>query len=156
MFGMGFMEIFLIAVIAIIALGPEKLPSAMIDVAKFFKKFKSGIEDAKSTLDKELNINEMKEEAKQLRAQIQDVKSSVNITSNLDFDDLINDDLLEDDNKDNKKDNKRTKKTKSKNKENKNIKYEDIKHEDIKDDKSSKKNSDKFKVNVNTQDKKNV
>ena len=156
MFGMGFMEIFLIAVIAIIALGPEKLPSAMIDVAKFFKKFKSGIEDAKSTLDKELNINEMKEEAKQLRAQIQDVKSSVNITSNLDFDDLINDDLLEDDNKDNKKDNKRTKKTKSKNKENKNIKYEDIKHEDIKDDKSSKKNSDKFKVNVNTQETKNV
>ncbi len=152
MFGMGFMEIFLIAVIAIIALGPEKLPSAMIDVAKFFKKFKSGIEDAKSTLDKELNINEMKEEAKQLRAQIQDVKSSVNITSNLDFDDLINDDLLEDDNKDNK----RTKKTKSKNKENKNIKYEDIKHEDIKDDKSSKKNSDKFKVNVNTQETKNV
>ncbi|MDE7217163.1 MAG: twin-arginine translocase TatA/TatE family subunit, partial [Helicobacter sp.] len=30
---MGFMEILLIAAVAIIALGPEKLPQAMIDAA---------------------------------------------------------------------------------------------------------------------------
>ena len=60
MFGMGFMEILLIAVIAIVALGPEKLPSAMVEIAKFMKKFKSGVEDAKSTLDNELNMDEMR------------------------------------------------------------------------------------------------
>ena len=38
MFGMGFMEIFLVGIVAVIALGPEKLPSAMVDIAKFFKK----------------------------------------------------------------------------------------------------------------------
>ena len=57
MFGMGFMEIFLIAIIAIIALGPEKLPTAMVEIAKFIKKFKTGIDDAKSTLNSELNIS---------------------------------------------------------------------------------------------------
>merc|ERR1711879_951973 len=88
MFGMGFMEILLIAVIAIIALGPEKLPSAMVDIAKFLKKFKSGVEDAKSTLDNELNISEMKEE---------DAKATLNLkeNTNLGLDKIINDDMDE-------------------------------------------------------------
>lgn len=81
MFGMGFMEILLIAVIAIIALGPEKLPTAMVDIAKFFKKIKSGLDDAKSTIDNELNISEMRAEANKFKAQIEDTTSSMNINS---------------------------------------------------------------------------
>ncbi len=38
MFGMGFMEIILIAIVAIIALGPEKLPGTMVQIAKFINK----------------------------------------------------------------------------------------------------------------------
>ena len=95
MFGMGFMEIFLIAIVAIIALGPEKLPSAMVDVAKFLKKFKSGVADAKSTLDTELNITEMKEEANKFKAQLEDTKASLSIDTkvDLDLDGIMNDDL---------------------------------------------------------------
>ena len=81
MFGMGFMEILLIAVIAIIALGPEKLPTAMVDIAKFFKKIKSGLDDAKSTIDNELNISEMRAEANKFKDQIEDTTSSMNINS---------------------------------------------------------------------------
>lgn len=94
MFGMGFMEILLIAIIAIIALGPEKLPSAMVDIAKFLKKFKAGVEDAKSTLDNELNISEMKEEAAKYKAQIEDAKATLNMKENLDLDlnKIINED----------------------------------------------------------------
>ncbi len=92
MFGMGFMEIFLIAVVAIIALGPEKLPTAMVEIAKFLKKFKSGIEDAKSTLDNELNISEMKAEAAKYKAQIEDAKSTLNLKDNFDLNNIINDD----------------------------------------------------------------
>ena len=105
MFGMGFMEIFLIAIIAIVALGPEKLPSAMIDVAKFLKKFKSGVADAKSTLDTELNITEMKEEANKFKAQIEDTKSSLSMDTKVDlgFDSIINDDLISDSPKKEKK-----------------------------------------------------
>ena len=41
MFGMGFSEVLVIAIIAIIFLGPEKLPDAMVKVAKFFKTVKN-------------------------------------------------------------------------------------------------------------------
>lgn len=97
MFGMGFMEIFLIAIVAIIALGPEKLPNAMVEIAKFLKKFKSGIEDAKSTLDNELNISEMKEEAAKYKAQIEDAKSTLSLKENIDLglNNIINDDMEE-------------------------------------------------------------
>lgn len=95
MFGMGFMEIMLIAVIAIVALGPDKLPTAMVEIAKFIKKFKSGVDDAKSTLDSELNLKEMKEEAQMFKAQIENTKSSMNLNNHVDLglDNIINDDL---------------------------------------------------------------
>ena len=95
MFGMGIMEIFLIAIVAIIALGPEKLPTAMVQIAKFINKFKTGLADAKSTLDNELNISEMKEEANKFKSQIEETKSSFAIDSKLDLGlkDIINDDL---------------------------------------------------------------
>lgn len=78
MFGMGFTEILLIAIVAIIALGPEKLPSAMVDIAKFFRKFKSGIEDAKSTLDQELELQKLKDEADKYKTQLTEVQNTVN------------------------------------------------------------------------------
>lgn len=70
MFGLGFTEILLIAIVAVIALGPEKLPTAMVQIAKFINKFKSGLAEAKSTLDNELNVSQMKEEAKIGRAHV--------------------------------------------------------------------------------------
>jgi len=95
MFGMGFMEILLIAIIAIIALGPDKLPDAMVQIAKFIRKFKSGLEDAKSTLDSELNISEMKTEANKFKSQIEETKASLSIESKIDLglDDILKDDL---------------------------------------------------------------
>jgi len=70
MFGLGFMEIFVILVIAIIALGPEKLPSVAVDVARFLKKLKNGVEDAKSALDNELNLSSLKKEARNLKSHM--------------------------------------------------------------------------------------
>jgi len=86
MFGMGFMEIFLVLVVAVIALGPEKLPTAAVDMAKMFKKLKGGIDDAKSTLDSELNLSGLKDEADR-------IKSSVNIDrlASLELDDIMDD-----------------------------------------------------------------
>ena len=75
MFGMGITEILLIAIVAVIALGPEKLPDAMVKIAKMFNSVKKGISDAKTTLDNELNIAELKEEANKFKAQIEDTKS---------------------------------------------------------------------------------
>jgi len=97
MFGMGFMEIFLVAVVAIIALGPDKLPTAMVDIAKMFKKFKGSLDDAKSSLDEELQISQMKEEANKFKSQFDDTKNSMKIDK-LGFDSksLLDDSSLQD------------------------------------------------------------
>ena len=128
MFGMGFMEIFLIAIVAIIALGPEKLPTAMVQIAKFINKFKTGIADAKTTLDNELNIYEMKSEANKFKAQIEETKTSLSIDSKIDLGlkDIMNDDLN---------------KTTSSSTENKIL-------DESKEEKVSFKKEDKFKVKL--------
>lgn len=79
MFGMGFMEIMLVVIVAIIALGPEKLPTALVDIAKFFKQFKSGIDDAKTTINQELHIGQMKKEAEELKASFDEIKNVASI-----------------------------------------------------------------------------
>ncbi|MDX4059255.1 Sec-independent protein translocase protein TatB [Aliarcobacter skirrowii] len=95
MFGLGMTEILLIAIIAIIVLGPDKLPEAMIKIARMFNSVKKGISDAKTTLDNELNISELKAEASKFKAQIEDTKSSLMVESKLDLglDEILNDDF---------------------------------------------------------------
>ena len=78
MFGMSLGEIFVIAIIAILFVGPDKLPDALVKIAKFFRSFKSTINDAKESFDREIQIKELKEEAlnykKQLTKQIDETK----------------------------------------------------------------------------------
>ncbi|WP_187884777.1 Sec-independent protein translocase protein TatB [Helicobacter pylori] len=62
MFGMGFFEILVVLIVAIIFLGPEKFPQAVVDMVKFFRAVKKTLNDAKETLDKEINIEEIKKE----------------------------------------------------------------------------------------------
>ncbi len=87
MFGMSFGEILIIAVIAILFLGPEKLPDAMVKIAKFFKSFKKSINEAKDTIEQEMHIAELKEGAisykKQLEESVNDVKKEVNVIEDL-------------------------------------------------------------------------
>lgn len=134
MFGMGFMEIFLIAIVAIIVLGPEKLPTAMVQIAKFLNKFKTGLADAKSTLDNELNISEMKAEANKFKSQIEETKASLSVDTKIDLglNDIINNDL-----------------DKNKSPENKVI-------DEAKQDKVSFKKEDKFKVKLDDKKEDNV
>ncbi len=63
MFGMGFTEILMIAVVAILFLGPDKLPDAMVQIAKFINSFRKTINEAKNTFEEEINIKELREEA---------------------------------------------------------------------------------------------
>jgi sec-independent protein translocase protein TatB len=63
MFGMGIGEILLIIIIAILALGPDKLPGVMVDIAKFYRQIKGSVNDAKATLEEEMKFSEMKQQA---------------------------------------------------------------------------------------------
>ena len=103
MFGMGFTEILFIAVIAILFLGPDKLPTAMVEIAKFFRTAKKTIVSVKDSLEEEMNVKEIKEEALAYKKQLLDTKDSLNPISSLTnlSDDILGDDLL-DDNEDDK------------------------------------------------------
>ena len=76
MFGMGISELLVIAIIAIIFLGPEKLPEAMVKGAKFFKAFKNSINDVKSSFEQEMKIQELKDEALTYKQKLDEVTSS--------------------------------------------------------------------------------
>ena len=71
MFGMGFTEILFIAVIAILFLGPEKLPDAMVQIAKLFKSVRDTVNEAKSSFEEELRIKELREEALGYRRELE-------------------------------------------------------------------------------------
>jgi sec-independent protein translocase protein TatB len=87
MFGMSFGEIFVIAIIAILFLGPEKLPDAMVKIAKFFQSFKKGINEAKDTIEHEMHLSDIKEEAlkykEDLKKSVDKVKNDVNIIDDI-------------------------------------------------------------------------
>ncbi|AFL68800.1 Sec-independent protein translocase protein TatB [Sulfurospirillum barnesii] len=76
MFGLGFSEILIIAIIAILFLGPEKLPDAMVKGAKFFKSFKNSINDVKSTFEQEMKIQELKDEALTYKKKLDEAATS--------------------------------------------------------------------------------
>ena len=98
MFGMGFTEILFIAVIAVLFLGPDKLPTAMVEVAKFFRNAKKTIGSVKDSLEEEMNVKEIKEEALAYKKQLLDTKESLNPVASLAnlSDDILGDDLLGD------------------------------------------------------------
>ncbi len=72
MFGMGFSEILIIAVIAILFLGPDKLPSTMVEIAKFFRSFKNAVGSVKQTIEDEMQVSEIKQEALAYKKQLLD------------------------------------------------------------------------------------
>ena len=92
MFGMSFTEILTILIIAIIFVGPEKLPKVAVDIAKIFKRFKGAVAEAKTAIDDEINMAELKSQAQKYKAQIEHdtIKAKAGISQladlNLDLD----------------------------------------------------------------------
>jgi sec-independent protein translocase protein TatB len=89
MFGMSLGEIMIIAIIAILFIGPEKLPDTMVKIAKFFRSFKKSVNEVKESIEQEVHLKELKEEAitykEQLEKSVDEIKmdSSVNVMDDL-------------------------------------------------------------------------
>jgi len=97
MFGIGFTELLLISIVAILFLGPDKLPQTMIEVARFIKSVKKTISEAKSSLDEEMKIADLKEEALNYKKQLDEATNELKNFKNVDFDafaDLTYDDEI--------------------------------------------------------------
>jgi len=88
MFGIGFTEILLISVIAILFLGPDKLPETMIQIAKFIKSVKKTVGDAKDSLEEEMKIADLKDEALNYKKQLDSATNELRSFKNIDFDDM--------------------------------------------------------------------
>jgi len=74
---MGFSEILFIAIIAIIVLGPEKLPDAMLQIGRFVGKIKKMWKDATADIRRELELEEMKEEMQKYKKQLEELQKKV-------------------------------------------------------------------------------
>lgn len=91
---MSFGEIIVVLVIAILVLGPEKLPSTIVEIAKIIKALKSNIDEAKASINKELKIAELKEEAQKYKDEFS--QTNENIRKKLSFEefDQLKEDIL--------------------------------------------------------------
>lgn len=86
MFGMSFAEIIIIGIVAVIFLGPDKLPDAIIKFAKYFKMLKQTVNSARSTFENEVKIAELKEDAKRFKDDLS--KTGSNLRKKLTFEEL--------------------------------------------------------------------
>ncbi len=91
MFGMGFSEILIIAVIAILFLGPDKLPSTMVEIAKFFRSVKNTVGSVKQSIEEEMHVADIKQEALAYKEELLNASQTIEKVSDIDA--LLDDDL---------------------------------------------------------------
>lgn len=68
MFGLGFGEVILIGLIALLVIGPDQLPGVARSIAKLLNELKRSTDELKKEFENE-NISEALQELKQLRAE---------------------------------------------------------------------------------------
>jgi len=83
MFDMGFLELLLIGIIALIVLGPERLPKAARTVGLWVGKARQGFESIKTEIDRELKLKELQQQIAEQKAEL---SSELNVKS--DFESL--------------------------------------------------------------------
>jgi len=88
MFGMGFTEIIVIVIIAILFLGPDKLPSTMVDIAKFFRQIKSTIGSVKESIEDELHVSDIQNEVLNYKKELLDAGDNIKKSTHIDDLDL--------------------------------------------------------------------
>lgn len=76
MFDVGFWEISIIALIALLILGPERLPRAARSIGLWVGKARRTLAEVKRDIDRELDASELKE-LKSIKKDLEDTKSVV-------------------------------------------------------------------------------
>lgn len=62
MFGIGFQELVLILVVALIVLGPNKLPEVARTLGKVYREIKNSIDDVKTSVMTDIYVSDIKKE----------------------------------------------------------------------------------------------
>jgi sec-independent protein translocase protein TatB len=58
-------------------LGPDKLPGAMVDIAKFFRSAKNAMGTVKDTLEEEMHVSDIKKEALAYKEELTKASSDI-------------------------------------------------------------------------------
>ena len=77
MFDIGFSEIVVIAVVALIVLGPERLPKAARTMGHLFGRLQRYVNDVKADINREMELDELRKLQKEVQTAASDLKSSV-------------------------------------------------------------------------------
>ena len=86
MFDIGFWELFLILILALLVVGPERLPKAARTVGYWFGKARRYVEGVKEEVASEFDVNELKRMIHNQEVQINELQSQLNETVSLNDD----------------------------------------------------------------------
>lgn len=90
MFDIGFWEIFLILLLALLVIGPERLPGAARSVGHWVGKARRYIEGVKSEVEQEFDVTEFRKILSDQENKISELKQQLSTT--VTTDDLLNSD----------------------------------------------------------------
>ncbi|WP_168414303.1 Sec-independent protein translocase protein TatB [Acinetobacter indicus] len=77
MLNIGMTELLFFGIIALLVLGPEKLPEAARFVGKWYGKIKRTISNVQNDIDRELRLSELREQMQQEMARIQELEQKM-------------------------------------------------------------------------------
>ena len=77
MFDIGASEIFVIGVVALIVIGPERLPRVAKTVGHLFGRFQWYVSEVKSDINREIELEELKKLQQEVRSAATEIETSV-------------------------------------------------------------------------------
>ena len=77
MFDIGFSEIVVVAVVALIVIGPERLPKAARTLGHLFGRLQRYVNDVKSDINREMELDELRKLQREVQTAATELKTSV-------------------------------------------------------------------------------
>lgn len=78
MFDMGFAEMLLIGIVALVVVGPERLPSVARSAGQWVAKIKRFVSNIKNDVEREFKTDELKQILQQQQDELQSLKEVMN------------------------------------------------------------------------------
>jgi sec-independent protein translocase protein TatB len=90
MFDMGFTEMMLIGIVALIVIGPERLPGVARTAGKYFGRLKRFMTSVKADVEQELRADELRQILADQQRELDTIKDSMNVAGKA-FEKEVND-----------------------------------------------------------------
>ena len=82
MFDIGFSEIVVIAVVALVVIGPERLPKAARTLGHLFGRLQRYVSDVKADINREMELDELRKLQREMQGAARDFEQSVSTAAN--------------------------------------------------------------------------